>query len=63
MRKLFSLIIIIFVFESCLEKETLKYKCEICEMSFEEKEWAEKCKDWCENHHSCNAAITQHAIK
>ena len=32
------------------------------DMYFEEKEWAEKCQDWCENHYSCNAEITQHAI-
>ena len=44
-------------------QETTKYKCTICEMSFEEKEWADKCQDWCENHHSCNSEITQHATK
>ena len=43
--------------------ETTKYKCTICEMSFAEKEWADKCQDWCETQHSCNTEITKHAIK
>ena len=27
------------------------------------KEWADKCQDWCETQHSCNAEITKHSIK
>ena len=45
----------------CSEKTT--YKCAICEMSFSKKEWADKCQDWCETQHSCNAEITKHSIK
>ncbi|MEC8853742.1 MAG: hypothetical protein VYD33_04780 [Bacteroidota bacterium] len=56
---LIGMILIVFM-SNC--KESLKYKCDVCDMYFEEKEWAEKCQDWCENHYSCNAEITQHAI-
>ena len=58
---LFCLPLLLIVFMSNC-KESLKYKCDVCDMYFEEKEWAEKCQDWCENHYSCNAEITQHAI-
>lgn len=39
------------------------FKCADCGLSYKEKEWAEKCYAWCTAHHSCNLAITKHAIK
>ena len=58
-------IIAVIILTTCLSyyTESTIYKCTICEMSFEEKEWSDKCQDWCENHHSCNAEITKHSIK
>lgn len=39
------------------------YKCEICGFSYEEKEWADKCKEFCEKHSSCSLEITKHAVQ
>ncbi len=36
------------------------YICEECNFTYEQKEWAEKCQRWCEQHHSCNLEIIQH---
>jgi len=44
------------------EKKEL-YQCEECGFKYVEKEWAEKCEDWCKKHKSCNLEITEHAIK
>lgn len=38
------------------------YQCEVCGFNYKEKEWAEKCEDWCEKNHSCNLEITKHSI-
>ncbi len=48
-------------------KETEKnggtlYICEECGFAYKEKEWAEKCQQWCEQHQSCSLEITQHAV-
>ena len=37
------------------------YICEECGFAYEQKEWAEKCQRWCEQHHSCNLEITRHS--
>jgi rubrerythrin len=39
------------------------YICEQCGFAYEQKEWAEKCQKWCEEHHSCNLEIAQHAVQ
>lgn len=39
------------------------YRCEECGFEYVEKEWAQKCEDWCKKHKSCNLEIIQHAIK
>ena len=49
-------------------KETKKdnktlYLCEECGFAYEDKEWAQKCEDWCYEHHSCNMEITKHAVE
>lgn len=36
------------------------YVCEECGYSYEQKEWAEKCQQWCSSKQSCNLEITQH---
>ena len=36
------------------------YVCEECGFVYQEREWAEKCQDWCREHQSCNLEITQH---
>jgi hypothetical protein len=61
MKRTFLLIFMCGFLSFCSEKTA--YKCTICEMSFEDKKWADKCQDWCETQHSCNAEITKHAIK
>ena len=39
------------------------YSCEICGVYYEEREWAEKCQEWCETHDgSCNIEIIQHSV-
>jgi hypothetical protein len=38
------------------------YVCEECGFAYEQKEWAEKCQQWCKQHQSCNLEITQHAV-
>lgn len=39
------------------------WQCEECGFKYGNKEWAEKCEDWCREHQSCNLEITQHAIQ
>ncbi len=36
------------------------FACEECGYVYEEKEWAEKCQDWCHRSQSCNLEITAH---
>jgi rubrerythrin len=38
------------------------YICEECGFAYEQKEWAEKCQQWCGQHQSCNLEITQHGV-
>ena len=42
--------------------ETL-YMCEECGFAYEQKEWAEKCQQWCKQYQSCILEITQHAVQ
>ena len=43
------------------EGETL-YVCDACGFTYKEKELAERCQSWCEQHHSCNIEITRYAV-
>ena len=45
-----------------LKNKSVLYICEACGFAYREKELAEKCQQWCEQYHSCNLEITQHAI-
>ena len=48
--------------ELCRGGRTL-YVCEICNVAYEDKEWAEKCQQWDEEHPgSCNLEIVQHGV-
>ncbi len=38
------------------------YICDACSFAYEEKELAQKCQQWCEEHNSCNLEITQYAV-
>jgi len=38
------------------------YICEECGFAYKEKELAEKCQQWCEEHNSCNLEITKYAV-
>ncbi|MFC1988798.1 hypothetical protein ACFLVJ_03085 [Chloroflexota bacterium] len=38
------------------------YICEECGMAYKEKAWAQKCEEWCHEHHSCNLEIIVHAV-
>ncbi len=37
--------------------------CDECQLVYDERQWAEKCEEWCSAHHTCNIAITKHAKK
>ncbi|MCH8049067.1 hypothetical protein IIC44_03145 [Patescibacteria group bacterium] len=39
------------------------YQCEECGFKYKEKEWAEKCQEWCKEHNSCNLEIIEHAVE
>ena len=39
------------------------YQCKECKLIYKEREWAEKCEEWCKKYKSCNLEITKHAVK
>jgi hypothetical protein len=39
------------------------WQCRECGLRYEEKEWAERCEDWCKANHSCNLEITSHSVE
>lgn len=39
------------------------YVCERCGLRYREKEWADKCEDFCTRYNACSIEITKHAIK
>ncbi|MCL4392147.1 hypothetical protein M1413_02325 [Patescibacteria group bacterium] len=51
-----------------MEKAKMKsgnppYQCPECGLHYKEKEWAEKCEEWCSEHQSCNLDIIQYAVE
>lgn len=44
-------------------KENESYRCPKCGLEYAEKEWAEKCGAWCEEHKTCNLEIIEHAVE
>jgi len=45
------------------KERKLYYQCEECGYLYKDKGWAEKCENWCKEHHSCNIEITKHTIR
>lgn len=39
------------------------YICEACGFGYKEKEYAQKCEDFCREHNGCSLEITKHAVK
>ena len=39
------------------------YSCPECGLRYAELNWAKQCEAWCRKYHSCNLAITKHALK
>jgi hypothetical protein len=45
-------------------KDGKKYfLCDECGFAYLSKEEAQKCEDWCREHHSCNMELTKNAVK
>ena len=45
------------------QRNRVLYSCEVCGVSYEQREWEEKCQEWCETHNgSCNIEIIQHSV-
>jgi len=38
------------------------FVCGLCGMKYREREWAEKCEEWCRRYHSCNPEYARHAV-
>jgi hypothetical protein len=38
-----------------------RFICEACGFTYKEREWAEKCEDYCTTHGACSIDITRHA--
>ncbi|MBI5700180.1 hypothetical protein HZC35_07765 [Candidatus Saganbacteria bacterium] len=38
------------------------YECGVCSLDYAEREWAEKCDQWCSAHQSCNLEVIGHAV-
>lgn len=45
------------------EGEQTLYKCEECDLKYQEKGIAEKCQAWCKETNSCNLEIIKFAVK
>ena len=39
------------------------YVYEVCGFTYKEKNWAEKCQDYCTKHNACSLEITGHAVQ
>ena len=39
------------------------YKCSECGMKYKNKKLADKCREWCKKHKSCNIKIIKYAIR
>jgi len=38
------------------------YLCPVCGIAYLDREWAEKCQDFCARYSSCSLEITGHAV-
>ncbi len=39
------------------------YTCEVCNLAYEERVWAERCEEFCSAYNACSLEITSHAIR
>ena len=39
------------------------YTCKVCKFKYKDKEWADKCEEWCSKNKSCNLEIIKHSLK
>jgi predicted ATP-dependent serine protease len=44
------------------KKGKVLFICEECGLAYEQKEWAEKCQQWCRENQSCNLEIIRHSV-
>ncbi|KKU85335.1 MAG: hypothetical protein UY15_C0035G0010 [Parcubacteria group bacterium GW2011_GWA2_47_9] len=44
-------------------KEKKYYQCGVCGFEYDDKKWAERCEEWCEEKGACSVAITAHAVR
>ena len=44
-------------------KDENVYECEECGFFYKEKQWSQKCEEWCKTHHSCNVSVIAHAVR
>lgn len=38
------------------------YLCSVCQMAYLEREWAQKCEEFCVKYKGCSIEIIQHAV-
>jgi len=39
------------------------YACPICKFTYNDRKWAQKCEDYCNEYKSCSLEITKHAVE
>ncbi len=47
--------------ESVLQGKTY-YLCSKCGMAYTDREWAQRCEDFCTKYNACSIEITQHGV-
>ncbi len=45
------------------QNEEQYYICDVCNLSYKERSWAEKCQDYCTKYSACSLEITRHATQ
>jgi len=51
------------VVKEIILKKNKFYQCEDCKLFYSDRNYAEKCEEWCKKHKTCNIEITKNAIK
>ena len=46
-----------------VKKSGKLFECIECGMKYKNKDWAQKCENWCKEHHTCHIEIIKHAIQ
>ena len=46
-----------------IKKDKTYLKCEECNMYYKTREIAQKCENFCKEHHACSIEITKHAVQ